>query len=129
MTIMSEYFSVAADAFIRKSLDELQAPNLDHVAAPVRRDILKRARQIATNDTFGVGHKVKDGKPVEQGLGSFENPTLQSIEAYIANQTKRQPVPDADYEETLRKMRERLAVVEGERRKAAAAAEDEAVAL
>jgi hypothetical protein len=120
-----EYFSVAAERLIKQTLTEMGLQSIDEIPKDVRRNLLKRAKEIAQNDTFGVGHKTKDGKPVEQGLGSWDNPTLQSIEAYIANQTKRQPVPDADFEEQLRKMRARLAEVEAERRKAVAAAKEE----
>jgi hypothetical protein len=122
---MSSFFSVAADTYIKKTLDEMQLRSLDEAPPHIRKETLRKAKEMARTDTFGRGHKMKNGEPVEQGLGSWDNPTLQSIEAYIANQTKRQPVPDADYEEQLRKMRARLAEVQAQRRKTEAVAEDE----
>lgn len=73
---------------------------------------------------FGVGHKVRRGKPVENGLGSLEQPTQNSIDAYITNQTTRRAGgPERGFEENLQIMRDNLEKFEA--KKAAEAAEAE----
>ena len=82
---------------------------------------------MARNNVFGVGHKLnREGAPQEQGLGSFDNPTLQSVEAYQKNQTeRRQGGPESGFEENLKRMKARLAAVDEQRRKDRAAAGDD----
>jgi hypothetical protein len=81
-------FSVSAERHIKKSLAELNLPSLDQAPKETRRQILKAARDIARNDVFGHGHKIGKDGPIEQGLGSWENPTQQSIDAYIRSQSR-----------------------------------------
>jgi hypothetical protein len=117
-------FSVSAEKYIKTEVERFQLPDLDSAPKEIRRQILKAARAIARNDAFGVGHKMGKDGPIEQGLGSWENPTQQSIDAYVKDQTDRRVGgPEAGFQETVRKMRARLAEVDA-RRKATAAADD-----
>ena len=109
-------FSVAAEA------KELKLFRLMR-DAPQEKALIKQLKQEvkeqADNDVFGVGHrKARDGTPIEQGLGSFENPTEQSIQAYIKNQTERRTKVEDGFEENLKKMRARFAEVQAQRRSA-----------
>jgi hypothetical protein len=124
---MMQDFSVAAEKHIQKALATLNLPSLDQAPPDIRKSLLREARQIARNDVFGHGHKVgKDGKPIEQGLGSHDNPTQQSIDAYIrAQQPPYRAAPEPGYEETLKKMRQRLAEVEAQRAKVRAANDED----
>lgn len=64
---------------------------------------------------FGHDSKVRRGKPVEQGKGSYEQPTQNSIDAYIKTQTERRVGgPEKGFEENLKKMRDRLAEYQAE---------------
>jgi hypothetical protein len=80
----------------------------------------------APKNTFGVDHKKdKNGKPIEQGVGSANNMSRQCITAYVAEQTTRRPGgPEAGYEIALAKMEQQFAECEA-RRKAAQAKEEQ----
>jgi hypothetical protein len=118
-------FSVASEKYIKKSLADLNLPSLDMATKEVRRQILKAARDIARNDVFGHGHKLGKDGPIEQGLGSHDNPTQQSIDAFVrAQQPPYRMSPEPGYEEHLKKLRQRLAEVDAGRAKARAAEED-----
>ncbi len=71
---------------------------------------LKEAKQKVAEDTFGVGFKRdRNGNPIEEGLGSLKQPTQQSIDAYIKEQTtRRMGGPEPDFEKHLETMRQRL---------------------
>jgi hypothetical protein len=120
--------SVAAEQHVDKMLAAFKAKTLADLPRDVRKRIRKEARQIALNDVFGHGHKIgKDGEPVEQGLGSFENPSQQSIDAYIKAQTDKRyrESPEEGFEENVKRMRARFAEVQAQRRKLKAAEDDE----
>jgi hypothetical protein len=119
-------FSVAAEKHILKTLAQMNIPSLDQAPKEIRKTLLREARQIARNDVFGHGHKVdRNGTPIEQGLGSHDNPTQQSIDAYIRSESRPwRDAPEPGYEETLKKMRQRLAEVDAVRAKQRAAEED-----
>jgi hypothetical protein len=121
MTMMN--FSVSAEKHILKTLAQMKIPSLDQAPPDIRKSLLREARQIARNDVFGHGHKVdRNGTPIEQGLGSHDNPTQQSIDAYIrANAPPYRAAPEVGYEEHLKKMRQRFAEVEAQRAKVRAA--------
>jgi hypothetical protein len=102
--------------------------SLDEAPRETRRSLLKRAREIANIDVFGHGHKVdpKTGTPIEQGLGSWENPTQQHIDAYVrANAPPYRHSPEPGYEEHLKKLRARLAEVDAVRRAKAKSEEED----
>jgi hypothetical protein len=123
---MAETFSVASEKHIEKQMKQFKVDSLDMLPKETRRQILKDARTIARNDVFGVGHKLGKEGPEEQGLGSWDNPTQQSIDAYIKNQTERRPAgPEPDFESNVRKMRARLAEVDAQRRKLKVATDED----
>jgi hypothetical protein len=72
------------------------------------------------------GHDVKydeDGEPIEQGIGSFAQPSQNSIDAYIKTQTERRVGgPEPGFNENVEAMRARLAEYQAERKAKAAAA-------
>jgi hypothetical protein len=110
-------FSVAAERHLATQLGLLRLDRLDDAPVEIRKRILREARDITNNNVFGVGHKKdRQGNPQEQGLGSFANPTQQSIEAYVKDQTQRRAVPEDGYEANLKAMRARLAEVNATRR-------------
>jgi hypothetical protein len=120
-------FSVSAEKHVQKQLANLNVQTLDQLPKEMRKQLLREARQIARNDVFGHGHKTtKDGTPIEQGLGSHENPSPQSIEAYIRPQSRPwRDSPEPGYEEHLKKLRARLAEVDAVRRAQAKTEEED----
>lgn len=86
------------------------------------RDYLDKHYKAVEDNVFGHDHrKDRKGEPIEQGLGSEGNMTRNAIEAYIKNQTERRQVPEAGYEENLKRMEATLAKC-NEQRKARAPA-------
>jgi hypothetical protein len=77
----------------------------------VRARMMEEAKRKADEDVFGVGfQRDRNGKPIETGLGSASQPTVQSIEAYIKEQTERRKNgPEPGYEQHLARMRKNLA--------------------
>lgn len=120
--------SIASLKHVEKALSSYNADLLADLPNEIRKIVLKEAREIAFKDVFGADHKKdKQGNPIEQGLGSFDNPTKQSIDAYIKEQIERRNGgPELGYEKNLKKMRERLAEVEAQRREGRASANDDA---
>ncbi len=124
---MSAAVSVAALNFIDKQVGLHKVESLDQLPREVRKQIKAEAKRIAHNDVFGVGHQVdKQGKPIEQGVGSNGNMTQQAIDAYVKNQTERNPNgPEPGYEEHLARMRKQLAACEAQRAAARPLDDDE----
>jgi hypothetical protein len=119
--------SIAAQKHIEAALGLYKVESLGDLPKEIRSRIRREAREIAFKDVFGADHKKdKQGNPVEQGLGSYENPTKQSIDAYIKSQTdkRHRDEPEEGFEENVKKMRQRLAEVDA-KRKALRAAEDD----
>ena len=102
---MIEGFSVAAERHVDQQLGLRKVQSLADLPREVRKQIESEAQKIVNKDVFGADHKTdrKTGLPVEQGLGSWEQPTLQSIEAY-----KKYHRADPDYENSLKLMEARL---------------------
>ncbi len=74
---------------------------------------------------YGHDSKVDDeGNPVEQGIGSAQQPTRNSIEAYKRWHGPKSQDPDADFEENLKRMEAEYAayVAANKARRAARAA-------
>jgi hypothetical protein len=94
----------------------------DNAPPALRQQMIADAKRKVEEDTFGVGfRRDRQGKPIEQGLGSASHPTQQSIDAYIHEQTARRAGgPEAGYEEALAAMRKRLAEYLATKRAAAA---------
>jgi hypothetical protein len=66
---------------------------------------LKQYHADEENAVFGVGHKhTRHGDPIEQGLGSLAQPTLQSIKAY-----EKYGRGEPDFDKQLADMKARLA--------------------
>jgi hypothetical protein len=84
----------------------------DNVPPHVRKQMMADAKRQVEIDTFGHGfQRDRQGRPLEQGIGSLAHPSQQSIDAYIKEQTERRPGgPEAGYEEHLAKMRQNLSV-------------------
>jgi hypothetical protein len=68
-------------------------------------------------NVFGFDHKKKDGKPVEQGLGSPGNQTQASVDAY-----RKWCTAEPDYERNLARLEKELADSRARRAAAAKAA-------
>jgi hypothetical protein len=123
---MSDTFSVRAEQHIVKALGQMNVASLDQVPPDVRRRLMREAREMTSQDVYGVDHK-KDakGQPIEQGVGSANNMSRQAIAAYIAEQTTRRPGgPEPGYEIALAKMEQQFAECQA-RRKAEQAKEDD----
>jgi hypothetical protein len=77
----------------------------------VRARMMEEAKRKSTEDVFGVGfQRDRNGKPIEQGKGSAAQPTQQSIDAYVLEQTTRRVGgPEPGYEQHLARMRKDLA--------------------
>lgn len=119
-------FSVDAERRIQKSLADLGVQDLRSAPREHRRRILREAKAKTNAHVFGPdAKKDKDGKFIEQGVGSWDNLTPASVEAYVTNQTMRRDTPEAGYEETLAKMRAQLAICEARRREERAKEEAE----
>lgn len=70
---------------------------------------------------FGVDVKHdRHGNPIEQGIGSAQQPSRNSIEAYKTFQLTRRGGPEANYENFLAKMEADLAAFEAAKQKAKA---------
>jgi len=80
-------------------------------AGQLSRDFLKRHIDAVDANVFGAdAPKDRQGFRIEQGLGSPENMSQQSIDAYIKNQTERRAGgPEPGYEDNLKRMRANLA--------------------
>lgn len=53
------------------------------VPPAMKRDLLKQAKTQALNDVYGVGHKLdKNGDPIEQGIGTPGNGSMNDAESY-----------------------------------------------
>ena len=119
--------SVASLNYIDKQLAAHQVKSLDMLPKETRKQIKREAKQIALNDVFGVGHTTdRNGNPQEQGQGTANNMTQQSIDAYIKSQTERNPNgPEPGYEDHLKRMRQQLAACEARRAAMRTADDDE----
>jgi hypothetical protein len=110
-------FSVSAEKFIQKSLAGMNLQSLDQAPPEVRKSLLREARQIVRNDVFGHGYKTdKNNRPQEQGRGSAQQPTRQSVEAY-----RKYGVKEPEYAAHLSRMEKELAAFEAQRAKERAA--------
>jgi hypothetical protein len=96
-----------------------QRANRPDTPPAVREDLLRQAVAQEKNDVFGVGHKTdRNGKPIEQGIGTAGNQTSHSIDAYILAQTVwRKGGPEPGYEQHLARMKRELAECEARRAK------------
>jgi hypothetical protein len=119
--------SISSQAFIEKQLAAWKVESLDQLPPHVRKQVKKESRQIARADVFGIDHKLdRNGNPIEQGVGSPGNMTMQAINAYVKEQTERSANgPEPGYEETLAKMRKQLAECEARRRAEQSATDDD----
>jgi hypothetical protein len=111
-------FSVAAERHIVTALAQMRLDRLDDAPVEIRKRILREARDLTDKNVFGADHKRdRKGNPIEQGLGSHANPTQQSIEAYVKDQTQRRGGgPEEGFEENLKAVRARLAEFHAERK-------------
>jgi hypothetical protein len=96
-------------------LDKIKSDTPKVLADQIR----KQAEERALIDTYGEGFKRdKNGKPLEQGLGSADNMTAQAVDAY-----ERWGVNDPNYHEHLALLKRQFATCQ-ERRKAQGTIED-----
>jgi hypothetical protein len=101
----------------------LSEAELDEIEARIEAgelppDYFQKMRAARAANVFGHDHKTdKDGKPIENGLGSEFNMTRQSVEAY-----RRWGVGEPDYERHLLRMERELEVSNQRRAKERAAA-------
>jgi hypothetical protein len=78
-------------------------------------DAIKQHFLAEKNNVFGYDHKVdRHGKPIEQGVGSAGNQTLNSINAY-----KKYGAAEPEYERNLARMEKELAEANERRRREA----------
>lgn len=114
-----EAASIRAVKYVDSQLQARKVESLSLLPKEIRRQIKAEARRLATEDVFGVGHKVaKDGTPIEQGMGSAGNMTQQSIDAYVKYQTDKRfrEKPEEGFEENLKRMKAQLAECNARRR-------------
>jgi hypothetical protein len=84
--------------------DELTEMRMKVQSGELPPDAIKRHYEDERRNVFGHDHKVRNGKPVEQGYGSAQNQTKNSVEAY-----KKYHSADVDYEKTLARLEKELA--------------------
>jgi len=112
--------SVDAIQYIEKQLRAYNLP-LSELPPHIRKKVLREGENIALGHVFGVDAKRgKDGMPIQRGLGSKAQPTLQSVMAYEKYCTH-----ETNFVENLAKMKSDLAAYEA--RKAKERAEAEAI--
>jgi hypothetical protein len=117
---MADSFSVQAQEHIQKALGQMNVGSINDLPPEARRKLMREARDIATGNVFGVGHrKDRNGTPIEQGVGSSGNQTRASIDAYIKYNSGA-----PDFQETLARMEKEYAECQA-RRKAEQAKEDD----
>ena len=92
--------------------DELTEMRMKVQSGELPADAIKRYLEDERKNVFGFDHKMKNGKPVEQGLGSPGNQTRNRIESY-----KRFNSHEPDFEKTVARMERELAAA-NERRAA-----------
>jgi hypothetical protein len=86
----------------------------------LRRAMIEEAKKKVLIDVFGEGYKIdKNGRAIEQGLGSASNMSSHSVAAYEARCKH-----EVGYTENLARMKRQLAECDA-RRKAAQATEIE----
>jgi hypothetical protein len=80
---MIEANSVAGEIFLAKKLSELRVDSLEALPVSLRRQIRKEKLKIDLGAVFGESVQFDDqGQPVEHGLGSSSNMTLQAVMAF-----------------------------------------------
>lgn len=134
---MIEGFSVAAEKYLSGQLNMLNAKivvpeggdqpepfpfvlTMRNLPREVRRRLEDEAQRRVRNDVFGVDHRVdrKTGEPIEQGKGSWAQPTLQSIHAYkkYCGPSKDNPTGEPKFAENLAMMEERYKEFQAEQK-------------
>jgi len=136
---MLEGFSIAADNYVLKQIAVLglsivvpegssqpeawpYSLTLRNLPREVRRRLEAEAQKRVNNDVFGVDHKTdrKTGSPIEQGKGSWAQPSRQSIEAYkkYHGPSRENPAGEPGYAENIALMEERLKEFQQQQQKA-----------
>jgi|SRR5271155_2681645 len=93
----------------QSEIDEIQ----DEIAAGrLPADFLERCDAARERNVFGFDHKKdRQGNPIEQGRGSAQNQTHQSVEAY-----RKWGRDEPDYERNLSRMEKELVACEAQRK-------------
>jgi hypothetical protein len=97
----------------QEELDEAEAQIAEGLLPP---DWFARYYEEQAKNVFGDDHKKdKHGEPIEQGIGSVGNMSLNAVNAYIKEQQRREGGPEPHFEEHLARMRRQLAECEARR--------------
>ena len=112
--------SIEGMQYVQKQLSNYKVNDLKELPVHIRRAIRKEKQRIDLAHVFGPDHKKdKDGRPLEQGLGSAQNQTRQSIKAF----DKYHDMTTPENKAALERMEREFAECEKRRRIEAAAQE------
>ena len=90
---------------VTKTQDELNEMRAEIAAGTLPPDAIKKYREEEDRNFYGHdAKKRRDGTYIKQGIGSAQNQTVQSVEAY-----RRYGKDEPDYKEHLARMEKELA--------------------